>query len=79
MVPYSELGWKRRKFLIPGLFEKETLIQIVPHVDGTGFTLIQTEILRGLLIPFMINAVRTTRRDIQMANMELRESAENIS
>jgi len=27
----------------------------------------------------MINAVRTTRRDIQMANMELRESAENIS
>ena len=79
MIPNSELGWKQRRFLIPGLFQKETLFQIVPHVDGTGSSVIHTEILSGLLLPFIINAPRTARRDIQMGNMELRESAENIS
>ncbi len=75
----SELGWKQRRFLIPGLFEKETLFQIVPHVEGTGTTVIRTETFRGLLVPLMKSEVLTERRDIQLGNMELREKAENIS
>jgi hypothetical protein len=79
MIPNSELGWKQRRFFIPWLYEKETLFQIMRHVDGTGSSVIRTERLHGLLLPLMINAVRTARRDIQMRNMELRESAENNS
>jgi hypothetical protein len=74
----SELGWKLRRFSIPGLYQRETLFQIVPHVGETGTTLVRTETFSGLLVPFLGKEIRTARRDIQLANMELKEKAENI-
>jgi hypothetical protein len=75
----SELGWKQRKFSFPGLYERETFFQIVPHVGETGTTLIRTETFRGMLVPFLSKELRAARRDIQLDMMELRGKAENIS
>jgi hypothetical protein len=75
----SELGWKRRKFILPGLYERETLFKISPHAGAPGTTLVQTETFRGILVPFLTGDILAARRDIQLSMMELREKAENIS
>jgi len=77
--PGGEIGWKQRWGRIPGLFEWETSFQIIPHVDGTGATLVQTEVFNGLLLPLMKSEILQARREIQLRTMDIREQAENIS
>ena len=74
-----ELGWKQRRFLIPGLLETETVFEIVPNVEGVGTTLVRSEIFSGLAVPLMKNQIRTARTDIQLSNIQIREKAEAIS
>jgi hypothetical protein len=59
-----EIGWRIRKWIIPGLVQREQLFQIVPHADGIGVKLIQHETLSGLMVPLLENSIRATRRDI---------------
>ncbi len=70
----SEVGWRQRRFIIPGLLERNTLFQIAPHVDGTGVTLTRIEPFSGLTVPFLKGEARKVRSDIRLSNMELRES-----
>lgn len=79
LAPNSNIGWKRKEFLLPGFLRRETLFQIIPHVDGMGVTLLHREIFSGILVPFLNSRILRTRSEIQLSSTEIREKAEDIS
>ena len=74
--PNRTLAWDGRLFM-PGLFDVRHRFALEPLNDGRT-RLRQSEVFRGVLIPFVGGTLRKTEQAFGIANRAIKERAESV-
>jgi hypothetical protein len=72
----KELRWQGH-LLIPGIFDGEHIFEL-EELNNSRIKLIQRELFKGILVPFLWKQLNTkTRKGFELMNYKLKELAEN--
>lgn len=76
VVENSELRWQG-KYIIPGLFDGEHIFELIPLTQNS-VKLVQREIFRGILIPFLWKKIeKSTIKGFNIMNEAIKRRAES--